>query len=444
MTELAFARPVAVIRQRVAPTASADRVDLHELDGMPGFLVFRCAALHAEISPTACARNFEAPRSEACTICPIGERFQRETAAQKAPTQRLEYPSSFKAIRTESDIEDRLRRRAAALATGSRLAAHSCVRCERTARTAERLVGRLRLVRDHTLCVSCYNREREVITGKNAKGARPRMWDEKLFETRLVCVEAGLQKRIPIGLSTGVDEALRHAARVHPRARVIGIFVADDFYLLIAPHGEGLDRAKWERRERIAAQKKARAAAQRITQAPSETETNDKHRVSVTEQRPATTVPHKLVIGARVGRLELQRDVGRSKWACRCDCGRGLVMHATPLRGTREPSCGCAARAPTVPHGPPRQPASESSGLRRTPPVVAGTQRGYLTALRPVRGSLWRWRCACGAELTIDLARRRRDCGCGGKERADTATRTTDEQRRAFYATMPAVQIRST
>ncbi|MFM0375812.1 hypothetical protein PQQ72_02160 [Paraburkholderia strydomiana] len=173
-----------------------------------------------------------------------------------------------------------------------------------------------------------------MIAGANAKGARPRKWDGKLFETELVCVAVGVQKRIPIGLSTGVDEAQRYAARVHRKARVIGISVADEFHLLIALCGAGLDHAKWERRrEPIAARKKARAEACRVEQAPSEPETNDKHGVSAKDEEPAAAVPRKLAVGTRIGCLE-QSDVGRNKWACRCDSGRELAMHATTICGT--------------------------------------------------------------------------------------------------------------
>ena len=42
-----------------------------------------------------------------------------------------------------------------------------CPRCERPAQ---------RLIHDR-LCVSCYNREREALIGKNAKGGRPRLCD---------------------------------------------------------------------------------------------------------------------------------------------------------------------------------------------------------------------------------------------------------------------------
>jgi hypothetical protein len=60
----------------------------------------------------------------------------------------------------------------------------ACVRCRRDGcQAGSRLVGRFRLVRGRTLCVSCYNREREVLHGANAKGAPPKKWSG-LFCTR--------------------------------------------------------------------------------------------------------------------------------------------------------------------------------------------------------------------------------------------------------------------
>lgn len=435
------ARPVAVLRQHAIHTASDDSVELHEMEGFPGLMVFRCERLHLELQPNACARSYRTPRSDACVDCPIGARHEREALPTSAPKKRSDSPLSIDAPPDESDIQDRLNRRAALRATDGQSAALSCIRCQKTAMTNQRLIGRMRLLRGHTICVSCYNREREIRIGANAKGGRPKTWAGKLFETSLVCVEAGVQKRIRIGLSTGRSEAQRYAERVHPKARVIGVFVADAFHLLITPHGEGIDRARWELRARAAARKKARAQTRRIKEAPVEPGTIDKHGFSAKNAPPTAQVPRKLAVGVRIGLLELLRDVGRSQWACRCDCGRKTVLHTTALRGTREPTCGCASRAPAVEKDPPRQSAHDAPKPRRTTTIVAGMQRGHLTAVRQVRESKWRWRCVCGCERTIEtsavLTRKIRHCGCGGKKRADASTAALDERCRAFYASMP-------
>ncbi|WP_433703740.1 hypothetical protein [Paraburkholderia sacchari] len=445
MPEYAYAKPSSALRERRISAAANGRVELHEMAGVPGFMVFRCERLHLELSPSACAKSYRTPRSEACVDCPIGARHERETALAAAPRKRAETRPSLDAPPNESDIQDRLSRRVALRATDGQSAALPCVRCQKTAMTNKRLIGRMRLLREHTICVSCYNREREIRIGVNAKGGPPRTWAGRLLETTLVCAEDGAQKRISIGLSSGVDEAQRYAERVYPRARVVGVFVADDFHLLVAPYCDGLDRAKSGRGKRSAARRKSETETRRTEQALAEPKTTDKHDASATDAPPAVAAPHKLVAGARIGRLELQRNVGRSKWACVCGCGRTTVQHTTTLRGQKEPSCGCIARAPAVEQDRQQRPTSEAPKPRRTPTVVAGTQRGHLTALRHVRETKWRWLCACGSEHTIDatkvFSRKIRHCGCGGKKRADTAPKTADEQLRAFYAAMPVVLL---
>jgi hypothetical protein len=64
-----------------------------------------------------------------------------------------------------------------------------CSRCLRSAsQMRESSVG-MRLVRG-TICVSCYNREKEVIRGRNAKGTPPRKW-ARLFPAGIGYVSGG-------------------------------------------------------------------------------------------------------------------------------------------------------------------------------------------------------------------------------------------------------------
>jgi hypothetical protein len=130
-------------------------------DGVPG-RYFTCAS-YGTMSVSACARNFtDAPanvrsgRLQRCIDCSVGRKHAGAPAAEKSNS------------RARTSIQYRV----------------ACVRCLRDGRSeGTRLLGRLRLVRDHTICVSCYNREREVIHGANAKGARPKKW-ASLFRTR--------------------------------------------------------------------------------------------------------------------------------------------------------------------------------------------------------------------------------------------------------------------
>jgi hypothetical protein len=71
-----------------------------------------------------------------------------------------------------------------------------CVRCRRDGTTqGTRLIGKLRLVRAHSVCVSCFNREKEVLAGRNSKGAKPKKWSG-LFYSRAAYVEDGVAKVI--------------------------------------------------------------------------------------------------------------------------------------------------------------------------------------------------------------------------------------------------------
>jgi len=132
-------------------------IDYFEVPGMPG-RYFTCAR-YGTMSPEACARNYQsAPdtirsgRLEACLGCAIGHRHAggQERAAHVAVA-----PAGATSLRAKP----------------------ACLRCRRSGRErSSRLIGRMRLIREHTICVSCYNREREVLRGKNAKGAPPRKW----------------------------------------------------------------------------------------------------------------------------------------------------------------------------------------------------------------------------------------------------------------------------
>lgn len=101
------------------------------LDGCDG-QYFHCAAYSATLSVSACARRHDRARSDTdteflnCRACEIG--------AMHAGKKIVKRP-----------------------------AAHLCARCGRESQ---------RLIRG-AICVSCYNREREYLLGRNAKGTTP-------------------------------------------------------------------------------------------------------------------------------------------------------------------------------------------------------------------------------------------------------------------------------
>ena len=92
----------------------------------PGYIGFDCPALRATLSAANCADNWKHRRCLACNGCPIGAEHAGENPA---PPVRARLP---------------------------------CVRC---GRSDLRLLSRC-------LCISCYNREREAVKGRNAKGIR--------------------------------------------------------------------------------------------------------------------------------------------------------------------------------------------------------------------------------------------------------------------------------
>lgn len=106
-----------------------------EAPEIPGVPRFRCAKLSAELSVANCAQMWRqanhqnVERLERCKTCPVGAVHAGETAASMSPFM------------------------------------GRCI-CARCHTTAPRLIGK-------HICVSCYNRQREYIIGKNSKGSTP-------------------------------------------------------------------------------------------------------------------------------------------------------------------------------------------------------------------------------------------------------------------------------
>lgn len=102
---------------------------------IPGQAAFRCEKLSATLSVTSCADMWRKANHEnverlgRCKTCPVGAVHAGETAASMSPFM------------------------------------GQCI-CARCQQTAPRLIGK-------HLCVSCYNRQREYLIGKNSKGSRP-------------------------------------------------------------------------------------------------------------------------------------------------------------------------------------------------------------------------------------------------------------------------------
>lgn len=113
-------------------------VDYFTLEELPDVRMFRCERRHATLRVEACgqmwlaANDRGAPeRLDQCRNCTIGAKHAGVGEISLSPLRGMSI----------------------------------CARCDQ---------GATRLVRKH-ICVSCYNREREYLIGKNAKGSIPKM-----------------------------------------------------------------------------------------------------------------------------------------------------------------------------------------------------------------------------------------------------------------------------
>lgn len=164
-------------------------VEYFSIDGVRGDY-FRCEELRAKLSTKACSglyqqamspRGLETGLRPQCRGCPIGARHSG-VAPEVASSSRF-------------------------------LGRLICSRCIEPAR---------RLIRK-SICVSCYNREREVMIGKNAKGGAP-IHCRKVSSATLACV-MGVNSAVKVRRFDRVSsplEAVLSTIRAEPEAVSFG------------------------------------------------------------------------------------------------------------------------------------------------------------------------------------------------------------------------------
>lgn len=173
--------------QNTGEGAITVQVQYEESPDYPGVRLFRCEALKANLTPTACARNSAAKATIQCNACAIGEIHTSECLPQpvaKREWRRLPYRGVEPARR--------------------------CVRCSSA---TFRLLG-------GTLCVSCYNRERELRVGANSKGVQPKKAAELLHRAVCLVELKGDALLLELEYCTGRNEAKEVIKRRWPGARL--------------------------------------------------------------------------------------------------------------------------------------------------------------------------------------------------------------------------------
>ncbi|MDO3558292.1 hypothetical protein [Ralstonia pseudosolanacearum] len=137
---------------------NAATVQYFEMPEMPGRVYFACAPLRCTLSVDACVANWRASNEAGpvggnvqCKRCSVGARHAGGVDANASPLR----------------------------------GTMTCARCHRSA---------TRLIRQH-ICVSCFNREREAILGRNCKGSRPEKLTAEMLGQRAISYQAGGEVR---------------------------------------------------------------------------------------------------------------------------------------------------------------------------------------------------------------------------------------------------------
>ena len=142
--------------------------------------LFRCDRLSATLSTDACAQRHRDAQSATgdhldrlidCRSCPIG--------AAHAGTTLIHYSWLY----------------------GSEI----CPRCGK---------GTTRMIHGRR-CISCYNREREVLSGQNGKRRKP-IYLRPVAPIELHYITDGEPRRIQLAQATGLVEAMAHVLRTTP------------------------------------------------------------------------------------------------------------------------------------------------------------------------------------------------------------------------------------
>ena len=135
------------------------------------------------------------------------------------------------------------------------------------------------------------------------------------------------------------------------------------------------------------------------------------------------------ISGQRYGQLTVVRrdehaPKGRSKWICKCNCGKMVSVYRSHLVCGQTISCGCA---------------SKGVNLR---PIDAGTRFGRLTVIEITNKkhrNTYMYKCECDCGNTCFMSRNQlisggvKSCGCLATERSKKAIISAMQERNKSY-----------
>lgn len=168
----------------------------------PGVRYFSCVPLKATLSTAACAGNCGEMGRMVCNGCPVGARHARMHGVPAKPSRRAVLERSRDVVQGKRPRVDDLR--------------GFCARCRRSAYGGNGL-QRMRLI-GGAICVSCYNREREVLKGRDAKGAWPAKWSAILRPMKLAMILPDRVELVGLPLVRDTTELMIRLSREHPGA----------------------------------------------------------------------------------------------------------------------------------------------------------------------------------------------------------------------------------
>jgi hypothetical protein len=181
-------------------------MDYYEIADLPGVQYFRCERMLASLSTNACASNWRLanderdPRRERCKGCAIGALHAGESGLNLSPLR----------------------------------GTNTCSRCHR---------GAPRLIRKH-LCVSCANREYEMVKGRNAKG-HPPVTHPPLDRRSVSYLSGGQVKMKTVDLTTSLDELIVAVLRDERKEVQFQFRAAESVLQLVEGMDRSLDYVVW-------------------------------------------------------------------------------------------------------------------------------------------------------------------------------------------------------